>query len=304
MGRPDVVGRDAPIPRGDADTNDARRRECVEPTVEMHIDLTKISCSLTDVRLARGAETWPVTTERTTLPNAPAPPCRPDASARTRDRAVALLAALSGATDAVGLMVLGGSFTSVMTGNLVLVGVGIGTHDVAALGLTLTAVACYVAGVFVGARIAGEPRPGDPTWPPQVTRGLLVELACFALFAVAWWLAGGHPPRHIYAALLGLNALALGVQSSVIIRFGVGGLSTTYMTGTLTTMVARLAGRHPLASVGRSGALLAALLAGAAAAALACSYARALVPLLQLALIAGAVVVGVRQQASSRGRAR
>jgi uncharacterized membrane protein YoaK (UPF0700 family) len=36
--------------------------------------------------------------------------------------------------------------------------------------------------------------------------------------------------------LLALTALALGIQSAAIQRFGVLGLSTTYLTGTLTTL--------------------------------------------------------------------
>lgn len=210
-----------------------------------------------------------------------------------------LLATLSGATDAVGLLALGGSFTSVMTGNMVFLGVDVGTRHAAALGFTVAAIGGYVLGVLVGARVAGEPQAGDGVWPRRVTQGLLLELACFALFAVLWWTVGGDPPRGVFAPLLALNAAALGIQSSVILRFGVSGLSTTYMTGTLTTMLARIAGRHPLASVGRSAALLAGLICGAAAGGLAYTQARALVPALQLALILGAIAIGMRTQRRS-----
>lgn len=210
-----------------------------------------------------------------------------------------LLAALSGATDAAGLLALGGSFTSVMTGNMVFLGVAVGTRHAAALGFTLAAIGGYVLGVLLGARVAGEPAPDDGVWPRQVTRGLLLELAGFALFAAVWWAEGSHPPQGLFALLLAVNAAALGIQSSVIIRFGVSGLSTTYMTGTLTTMLARIAGRHPLASVARSAALLAGLVGGAAAGSLAYAQARPLVPALQLVLILGALVIGMRAQRCS-----
>lgn len=239
-------------------------------------------------------DTEVVTVEHAALANAPSPALRNTTATRRRDGAVVLLAALSGATDAVGLLALGGSFTSVMTGNMVFLGVAVGTRQAAALGFTLAAIGGYVVGVLVGARVAGEPHRGDGIWPRQVTRGLLLELACFAVFAAAWWGEGGHPPRALFTALLALNAAALGIQSGVIIRFGVNGLSTTYMTGTLTTLLVRLAGRHPLASVGRSGALLAGLICGAAAGGLAYTQARSLVPALQLALLVGAIAVGVR----------
>ena len=213
-------------------------------------------------------------------------------AARDRDRAVIFLAALSGATDAAGLLALGGSFTSVMTGNMVFLGIAVGTRAAAELGFTLAAIGGYVVGVLAGARVAGEPQSGDSTWPRPVTRGLLLELVCFAMFAAVWWAEGGHPPRAWFPALLVLNAAALGIQSSVIIRFGVSGLSTTYMTGTLTTMLSRIAGRHPLASVGRPGALLASLICGAALGGLAYAQARILVPGLQLVLLLGAIAIG------------
>jgi len=211
---------------------------------------------------------------------------------RNRTRAVVLLAALSGATDAIGLLALGGSFTSVMTGNMVFLGVSVGSQQAAALGFTLAAIGGYVVGVLVGARVAGEPQPDDGVWPRRVTLGLYLELACFVVSAVVWWAVGGHPGDGLIAPLLAINAAALGIQSSVIIRFGVSGLSTTYMTGTLTTMLARIAGRHPLSSVGRSGALLLALICGAAAGAFGYAHSRPLVPVLQLVLIGGAIAIG------------
>jgi uncharacterized membrane protein YoaK (UPF0700 family) len=217
------------------------------------------------------------------------------ATARARGRAVLLLAALSGATDAIGLIALGGAFTSVMTGNLVLVGVAAGTADASALGLTAAAIGGYMAGVYVGARAAGEPQPGQGPWPHRVNRALFVELAALALFAAAWWSLGSGPASGWFAPLIAVNALALGVQSSAILRFGVSGLSTTYMTGTLTSMITRLAARHPLTSVRTSGALLAALIAGAGAAGLLVSVAPAGVPALQLVLIGAVVAVGVRR---------
>ena len=230
----------------------------------------------------------------------PAPSVRVVRQTRGRDRAVVLLAALSGATDALGLLALGGSFTSVMTGNMVFLGVAVGTREATALGLTLAAIGGYVVGVLVGARTAGEPRKDDPVWPRAVSRGLVLELACFAVFATVWWVEGSHPAHALFGPLLALNAAALGIQSSVIIRFGVGGLSATYMTGTLTTMLTRIAARHPLSSLGRSAALLAALILGAALGGLAYTEAPVLVPAVQLALLLGAIAIGARASAAAR----
>lgn len=217
--------------------------------------------------------------------------------ARDRDRLVVLLAMLSGATDAIGFVGLGSAFTSVMTGNMVLIGVAVGAGDHTALGLTLAAIGGYVVGVGVGARVAGKPQPGDPAWPRAVTRALLLELALFAAFAVAWWTHGGEPPESWFGVLLAVNSMALGVQSSAILRFGVSGLSTTYLTGTLTTLVTRVATGEPLNTVGHPARLLGGLILGAALGAGAVTHARSFAPALQLVpLLLVLVYVGLRSR--------
>lgn len=223
-----------------------------------------------------------------------------DHAVRLRDRSVVLLAALSGATDAVGLMALGGAFTSVMTGNLVLVGVSIGIADATFLAITLAAIVGYVVGVWVGAKVAGEPQADDPIWPRAVTIALMVEATLFAIFAIGWWSLGSMPEGTWFIPLVAIASMALGVQSSAIIRFGVSGLSTTYMTGTLTTIVTRIAAHHPLSSVGRSAALLVGLVVGAAVAGLLHEKVPVLIPVLQLGLIGTSLAIAVTVQRVAR----
>lgn len=222
---------------------------------------------------------------------------RGGARAQDRDRLVVLLAMLSGVTDAIGFVGLGSAFTSVMTGNMVLIGVAVGSGDRTALALTLAAIAGYVVGVGIGTRVAGEPTPGDDPWPPAVSRALLVELALLTACAGGWWMHGGHPPETWFSVLLATNSMALGVQSSAILRFGVSGLSTTYLTGTLTTLVTRLATGKPRNTVGHPARLLAGLILGAALGAAAVTHWPMLAPALQLGLL-GAVLVftGVRRR--------
>ncbi|MBV8347247.1 MAG: DUF1275 family protein, partial [Mycolicibacterium sp.] len=83
-------------------------------------------------------------------------------------------------------------------------------------------------------------------------------------YAAGWRAVGGHPRGAVTTAgLLALAAFALGVQAAAVKRFGVSGLSTTYLTGTLTTLVTRLAGGGRLRDVARHLALLVALVLGA-----------------------------------------
>jgi uncharacterized membrane protein YoaK (UPF0700 family) len=204
---------------------------------------------------------------------------------RRHELLVVALALVSGATDATGFLALGGAFTSVMTGNMVLVGVAIGSGDASAIGLILSAFGGYVVGAALGTRLAGAPDPDDEAWPRQVSRAVAVELLLFVVFAVSWWLLDGDPSTAWSVPLLAMCAMALGVQSSAILRFGVPGLSTTYLTGTLTTVVVRLVTRQPLQTVGHSAAILAGLVGGAAIASALVTFARPLVPVLQLALL-------------------
>jgi uncharacterized membrane protein YoaK (UPF0700 family) len=204
---------------------------------------------------------------------------------RWRQALLVLLAVNSGATDAVGFVSLGGAFTSVMTGNMVLIGLSAAKSDGAVALRSAVAIVLFMAGCVAGSRVAGQPAEGDPLWPRQVTRALWVELAAFAVYAIGWWASGNHPSGNVQLVLLSANAVALGVQSSAVLRFGVSGLSTTYMTGTLTTMMAALAaGRHPR-KVLPSAEIITGLIVGAAAATLLAIYVPVLAPLLQLGLM-------------------
>ncbi len=174
-----------------------------------------------------------------------------------------MLTLVTGATDAIGFLGLGGVFTSVMTGNMVLLGLSAGKGDGALALHTGAAFAGYVLGSWVGARVAGESPPKGEIWPRSVTAALLVELAVFCVFGIWWEVSKGHPPPHATYALIAVNATALGTQSSAVLRFGIRGLSTTYLTGTLTHVVGGLARGGSKISA-RSVAILCALVGGAA----------------------------------------
>ena len=206
------------------------------------------------------------------------------------------LAVASGATDALGILALGNTFTSVMTGNMVLFGIAASHRDTAAVLLTAVAIIAFVTGAGIGAHVAGTPQKGDPIWPQAVTVALRCELALFATFACAWWLLGSAPPSEFFLPLLAVNAAALGLQSSAIQRFGVSGLSTTYLTGTLTHVIIRLVSGHGLRAIGHSVAMLAGLVVGAALGAVLIRFAPTAFPLTQLLTVGGVLVVARMQK--------
>ncbi len=212
-----------------------------------------------------------------------------------REHLVVLLAVVSGSVDAIGFVALGGAFTSVMTGNLVITGVAIGNGRGELLLSVLAAIAGYVLGCAVGARIAGAPPPdGREHWPASVTRTLMIEIGLFAVFAIGWWACGSEPGTNVQVALLAVNAGALGMQSAAMMRFGIPGLSTTYLTGTLTTLVVRLAHRQPLRPFRLSVELLVALVCGGIGGAALAVYAKGAAPALPLALLTLALLGGRR----------
>ena len=215
-----------------------------------------------------------------------------DRGVRLRQTLVVTLAVVSGATDAIGLLALGGAFTSVMTGNMVLLGVSASSADGSRAASSGFAILAFCAGAALGARLAGSAQRGDRVWPRPVTVALAVELVFMAAYAVGWWATGADPAPGLALAMLLSTAVALGIQSSTVQRFGVSGMSTTYLTGTLTTVVIRLATGRGVREVWHSLEILIGLVAGAAAGAALVLLTPLFAPVLQLLALGAVVVAG------------
>jgi uncharacterized membrane protein YoaK (UPF0700 family) len=166
---------------------------------------------------------------------------------RRQAHLIGLLTFASGSIDVVTLMVIGQSFTSVITGNLIFIGRAIGTSSLTPALHAIMAVAGYVAGVAVGSRLRqllsrGAPQaPQAPQapWPRSATQVLAVEWVILAALNVAWISYAAAPPAAAADVLLVAAALALGIQGAAA-RSIKGNPSTTYMTGALTTLVEAL----------------------------------------------------------------
>jgi uncharacterized membrane protein YoaK (UPF0700 family) len=200
-----------------------------------------------------------------------------------RNVLVVVLIVASGSLDAVGFLRLGGVFTSVMTANMVLLGVSAGTRDAALAAHVGAAFGGYIVGSFAGSRIAGQAEDDQPVWPDRVSVTLTAELAVLTVFAGWWEATGGHPPDAQTYGLLAVNAIALGMQSGTVLRFGVPSLSTTYLTGTLTQFVASLSRGHFRA---QGFASLLALVSGGAIGAVLAVEAPRFMPIVPLGVVA------------------
>jgi uncharacterized membrane protein YoaK (UPF0700 family) len=172
----------------------------------------------------------------------------PRAAARRREALLVVLAAGSGATDAFSFVALGHVFTSVITGNLVLVGVSIGALSFTDVLDIVIAVGCYLVAAAASARFLTGRVPSDAVWNAALTRMLLAEAAVQAAVLVLWVLAPIRLP------LIGLCAVAMGAQSATVRAVPGTGLSTTYLTGTLIALVASFStGRRE--AVGRAAGI-------------------------------------------------
>lgn len=213
---------------------------------------------------------------------------------RRRQALVVVLTFVTGSADSVGFLALGGAFSSVMTGNMVLLGLSLG-RTAGDLALTsASAITAFIVGVLLGARLAGTPQEADPVWPRAVNWALALEFVVFAGFLVVWELTLSERSGHVELALLMLSATALGLQSSAIQRFGVPGLSSTYLTGTLTALIGAVAARSPRAVLLPKAQVLLALITGAFVGAVVSAYVPVVVPALLLLPLLTVIVVSSR----------
>jgi len=191
--------------------------------------------------------------------------------------------------DVVCVARLGGPFASVITGNLVQLGRGIGTLDGRLAAGATVAVGGYAVGVAAGNIAYGSKGSG---WRPRTSLVAAAELALLACVAAGWLAAGGQPDRGVTLLLLALAAAAMGVQGVLTINSGVRGASTTYLTGTLTSIVRILTSTpHHFAELAGGGSRLAALLCGALFGALLLKGAPLWAPVLPVVLVAVVVAI-------------
>ncbi len=181
------------------------------------------------------------------------------------NRFFVILALASGATDAFGYLRLGGTFTSVMTGNMVLFAVAAARRDGALVVRTALAICAYLGGAAVGVRLAGSGYTASPA--RTVRRLLCAEFGLLIVYAIVFGAVGEQGHLWAQATMLVVAAIGLGMQSSAVQSYQVSGLSTTFLTGTLTGVAVHLAQGKALRHAARSLLILGGLLVGAAAAA-------------------------------------
>jgi uncharacterized membrane protein YoaK (UPF0700 family) len=177
-----------------------------------------------------------------------------------RAAAIALvLAFAAGATDAFAFLQLQGVFTANMTGNLVLAGLFERPGYAGSIVGIVVAIVVFVLTLYAAFRVV-------PTTARPARRSVLLVAGLVAQVAVliGWWVSGGTPAA-VVPVLIGLSAVAMAAQTALAKRIeSRSGVTTTYVTGTLTSLMSDLADRRPQAAGTRIGVVVA-LVAGALA---------------------------------------
>jgi uncharacterized membrane protein YoaK (UPF0700 family) len=227
----------------------------------------------------------------------------------------ALLTVGSAATDIMAFTRLGNVFASVMTSNIVFLGLAAARHSGSLALHAAVSFAGYAAGVLTGSRLARRPArtgtadaeaavgAGDAgSWTPWVVATLGLEAAILIGFTIGWEVTGTHPSGGSEFLLIALATVAMGLQSAVVVVLDISGVGTTYLTGTLTSLLDSLAspGEERGTATRRQANLrrafaLSALVAGALLAGLLISAAPAAVPAIPLAALAAVLTIGVRR---------
>lgn len=191
-----------------------------------------------------------------------------------------------GLVNAVTVMGLGDLFASVMTGNVVFIGLSLaGAGDFSALRPGLAIVA-FLAGAAAGGRLAVvlEPRALRAWLVPvaAIEASLLLASAAVAMLFVRGSIDTSSSPAVL--AIIALTSMAMGIRNATITRLSIPDLKTTVMTLTLTSLAADSVTGKRQHAVRRAGSV-ALLGTGAAAGALLWRSAGIAVPLVAAAAI-------------------
>ena len=154
----------------------------------------------------------------------------------TRD--LLMLSVVAGSADAAGFMGIGHVFTSNMTGNLVLLGIACGQSQWSAALKTVYVLVMFTFGAAVGGRLARQ--LPDQAWRKLLVRILTLESVLLISFAICWALISEKGRAVQFYWLIPLLSIAMGLQSAVMNRLTIAGVTNTAITGTLTNVAVGL----------------------------------------------------------------
>ncbi|MCF6385840.1 DUF1275 domain-containing protein [Mycobacterium sp. MBM] len=147
--------------------------------------------------------------------------------------ATGALTFVTGIVDAVGFLALDRVFTGNMTGNIVILGMGVaGADDLPVLGpaiaLAAFTAAAFVAGLVLRARTKG--------WQHRVTVLLTLGAVALAALTAVAATAGEHASSAVQIAMAASTAAVMGSQAMVARAVAVADMTTVVVTSTLASL--------------------------------------------------------------------
>ncbi|WP_018333152.1 DUF1275 family protein [Actinomycetospora chiangmaiensis] len=155
-----------------------------------------------------------------------------------------VLTAAAGAIDVVTFFAFNEVFASTMTGNLVLLGLGVGQGDWYQALDNVVAITGYCSGLVVGTLVCGVAMRRLP-WRNAVGVALTVEFALLVAVGVFFYAVDDEALAQPRVVVLVLGAgLAMGIQAAAMRYVGPAGTPTSFLSGTVTNWVSSLVELH------------------------------------------------------------
>ncbi|GLZ54098.1 DUF1275 family protein [Actinomycetospora sp. NBRC 106378] len=156
-----------------------------------------------------------------------------------------VLTAAAGAIDVVTFFAFNQVFASTMTGNLVLLGLGVGQGEWSQVIDNVCAMGGYCGGLVVGTLVCGVAMRRLP-WRNAVGIALTVELALLIAVGIFWWGVDDDAAIaqwRVIVLVVG-SGLAMGIQAAAMRYIGPAGTPTSFLSGTVTNWVSSLVELH------------------------------------------------------------
>ncbi|ALE05002.1 hypothetical protein AL755_05030 [Arthrobacter sp. ERGS1:01] len=153
-------------------------------------------------------------------------------TARTQLWLMMALTFVTGVVDAVGYLGLDKVFTGNMTGNIVILAMGLaGGEGLPVLGPLLALFSFAGGALLAGIALRGQ----QPGWCRRTTALLVAGAVLLALISIAITAVGGVPGHAMSVVVACLIAAQMGSQACLARKLGVRDMTTVVVTSTLTS---------------------------------------------------------------------
>lgn len=154
---------------------------------------------------------------------------------RGSEKVVAMGMAMAGGYSDAASYLLAHTFTGHVTGNMVLAAISLAQVRFSSLGLISSAIAFFLLGTYLGQRLKASIHRTLEIRPLRITVAVELLLVIMAPIPLIF-----HLPHAVIGMVVCL-ASAMGLQNGSYSKTGAVSLHTTYLTGTITTLVSAVA---------------------------------------------------------------